>query len=492
MEFPENGTQALGRAGAFVAKADDPSAVVLNPAGLGWVKGYNILFNNNLIKQDLCFRRDGNYPGEPAPYSFAGQPYPKICRSLDGIFYVPMVVGTADFGLKQWTFSLGGYGPHAVGRRHFPMMVTVKDPDGRTIRAPGPTRYDTDDMNIVLMFYTAAVAYRPVEWLSFGAALQMIYTESHYATWVPLSANQDPDSDVRFQILTKGTSVTGILSTLVNPVRGLWIGLSVRLPVRAKTKGDAWLRLPAYMSALGAPIQWMEGKKKAEMYLDVPLLLRTGIRYAWKMPGAPEAPDLADIELNIMWERWSSIVSMDTKLNATLLDQPMETFALNHFYQDVAEYRLGGSFTVPRLLGGGWLTFRLGTYYGSDASPKEYTRMNYAAWARAGIFAGISYRIAGVDLQLGFSHIWNGTGKAWRPWTFDATRRVDASCVQPINAFVAPTPVRCDPTALTETQQRSDISRGTWKGSFTTLSLGFNLRFDELHRTIKQGRITSE
>ena len=63
------------------------------------------------------------------------------------------------------------------------------------------------------------------------------------------------------------------------------------------------------------------------------------------------ADNLVDLEFDLIWERWSSIVSMDTKLNATLLDRPMEVFALNHFSQDVAEYRLGGSFTVPRRLG---------------------------------------------------------------------------------------------------------------------------------------------
>ena len=488
MEFPENGTQALGRAGAFVAKADDPTAIVLNPAGLGWVKGYNVLFDNNLTKQDLCFKRDGNYPGQPAPYSYAGQPYPKICRSLDGIFYVPMVAASADFGLKNWTFALGGYGPHAVGRRQFPMTATVQDSEGRNIRAPGPTRYHTDDMNIILMFYTLAAAYRPLPWLSFGAALQIVYAEMNYATWVPLSASQDPDSDVRFEILTKGVNATGILSTLMNPVKGLWIGLSTRLPARLQTKGDAWLRLPAYMAALGAPLQWMDGKQKAEMPSDLPLAVRSGIRYAWKMPNAPGAPDLADLEFDFIWERWSAIVSMDTKMNASLLDQPMEVFALNHFYQDVTEFRLGGSFTIPRRLGGGWLTLRLGTYFGSDASPKAYTRMNYAAWARTGIFTGLSYRIAGVDLHLGFAHIWNGTGDAWKPWTFRATRRVDASCVQPISAFDAPAPVRCDPYALSETLQRSDISRGTWKGAFTVFSLGFNVRFDELYGAIKKER----
>ena len=481
MEFPENGTRALGRAGAFVAKADDPTAIVLNPAGLGYVKGLNLTFDNNLIRQGLCFQRAGQYPGEPAPYSFSGQPYPEVCRNLEGMFYVPMLSASYDFGLEDWTFALGGYGPHAVGRRQFPMTVTVRDPDGRPVRAPGPTRYDTEQMNIIVMFYTAAAAYRPASWLSLGAALQVVYAEVHYATWVPLSANQDPDSDIRFQIATKGASVTGLLSALAKPVKGLSIGASVRFPVKVTTRGDAWLTLPAYMSALGTPLEWMEGRKKASMITELPLALRTGIRYGQRIEGHPNAPELWDIELDVIWERWSAVVSMDTQLNATLLDDRMEVFKLNHFYQDTSEFRLGGSFTIPRKLGGGWLTIRLGTYYGSNASPKEYTRLNYAAWARVGLFLGLSYRIAGVDLHLAFSHIWNGDGQAWRPWSFRAERNVSASCIRPINAFESEDPIRCDPSAQ---DPERDISRGRYEGSFTTLSLGFTVRFDELYRVL--------
>ena len=32
-EIPDNGTEALGRGGAFVAKADDPTAIQYNPRG---------------------------------------------------------------------------------------------------------------------------------------------------------------------------------------------------------------------------------------------------------------------------------------------------------------------------------------------------------------------------------------------------------------------------------------------------------------------------
>ena len=485
MEWPDNGTRSQGRAGAFVAKADDPSAIVLNPAGLTQVKGTNLLFDNNLIQQGLCFKRAGSYPGTPGPYTYAGQPYPEICRSLTGTFYVPMVSMTTDFGLRDWTFAFGGYGPHAVGRREFPMAGSVTDTLGNRIRAPGPTRYDTDAMNVTVLFFTLAAAYKAADWLSLGAALQIVYAEIDYAVWVPLSAAFDPDSDIRFHIHTKGVTATGILSALANPWRGLFLGLAVRLPVHADTKGDAGLTLPASMSTMGSVIEWIPNTHQAEMTTDLPLAIRGGIRYAWSMKRGGNAPDLVDIELDVVWERWSAIKTMDTKLNATLLGDPMAVFALNHFYQDTAEFRLGGSFTIPRKIGPGWLTLRLGTYYGSNASPNEYTRLNYASWARIGLAGGFSYRLYGIDLHAGFIYVWNGDGKIWRPWSFTRKRHVKTSCVEAINAFDPPEAVRCD---LSSVNPNRDISSGTYQANYMSFSLGFSIRFDEMARSLRGSR----
>ena len=50
MEWPDNGTRSLGRGGAFTAKADDPTAIVLNPAGLGSIfPGANVRTHSHRI-----------------------------------------------------------------------------------------------------------------------------------------------------------------------------------------------------------------------------------------------------------------------------------------------------------------------------------------------------------------------------------------------------------------------------------------------------------
>ena len=85
-EIPENGTDVMGRAGAWTARADTPLAAGLNPAGLAG-QPTALTVSSNFTWQSQCFQRAGNYAG-PAlntgtPFQdegYVGQPYPEVCK----------------------------------------------------------------------------------------------------------------------------------------------------------------------------------------------------------------------------------------------------------------------------------------------------------------------------------------------------------------------------------------------------------------------------
>src|SRR6476660_7196136 len=85
-EFPDNGTEALGRGATFTAKADSPLALEYNIGGLAKQRGTKLLFDSNLVIQDFTFQRAGNYPVENAPGTmtplpYSGIPYPKVTNN---------------------------------------------------------------------------------------------------------------------------------------------------------------------------------------------------------------------------------------------------------------------------------------------------------------------------------------------------------------------------------------------------------------------------
>ncbi len=77
--MPGNGSEALGRGAAFVAKADDPTAIEYNPAGLAVQRGTKLLLDGHLIMSSYGFQRYGAYPGaRSAQQPWAGLSYPRV------------------------------------------------------------------------------------------------------------------------------------------------------------------------------------------------------------------------------------------------------------------------------------------------------------------------------------------------------------------------------------------------------------------------------
>ena len=79
-EFPDNGSEQMGRGGAWVARASDPLAVVFNPAGLAGQRTA-LTAQANLSIQNSCFTRVKAANDQTIETGFvdAGGTYPKVC-----------------------------------------------------------------------------------------------------------------------------------------------------------------------------------------------------------------------------------------------------------------------------------------------------------------------------------------------------------------------------------------------------------------------------
>ena len=135
-EFPDNGTEALGRGAAFTAKADDPTAVQYNLGGLARQRGTHLLLNGNLNFHEWSFQRAGSYADSAKDQAtpWGGSRYP-VDSDKGPAFFAPFIALTTDFGyFDRLTFAFAAFGPSAVGGRTFQLGVNG---------APGPGRYDS-------------------------------------------------------------------------------------------------------------------------------------------------------------------------------------------------------------------------------------------------------------------------------------------------------------------------------------------------------------
>ncbi len=139
-EVGDNGARALGRGGAYVAGAKDLTAIQYNPALLAKLRGTRFQYSHNLVWHDTSYQRaslDENIWGTT-------QDFERVEESENMFPLGAMGMVSSDFGLDNWTFALGVYGPPSVGKQRYPDY--------------GPQSFMLTEINVLLVYYSLAAA----------------------------------------------------------------------------------------------------------------------------------------------------------------------------------------------------------------------------------------------------------------------------------------------------------------------------------------------
>lgn len=407
-DIPDHGTEALGRGGAFVAKADDGTAIEYNIAGFARQRGTRITLDANAYIHGTSFRRSGVYSGDAAdsrtPYG--GLSYPTI-HDRESYFLSPILTISTDFGwFKRWTFAFGIYGPPAIGKHTFTeknpsgdIPATVTLPGG--LRAPGPARYDVAKLNVLILLPTWAVAVRPLKWLDAGLAAQLVYANFDLtsANITPLGSGTCPVADYAgcdayAQVSTTGYSFAFLVSLLAHPTEWLDVGATFRSPIDIDSSGTLHPTAP--------PGQFDLKDSPVTFSTKLPLWLRTGIRGVLRYPDGTER---ADLEADFVYENWGAeksdhIYSPDFLLGkGGVLDAHVV-----HNYKDTFGVRVGGAYNF-RL--GNWtrLITRLGFYFDSAATDAAYTRLDFNTAEKYGFTAGLGFKWKGLTINAAYAYV---------------------------------------------------------------------------------------
>lgn len=249
------GAEALGRGGAFAAKADSPLALEYNVAGLAQLRGTQVLVDGQLF-----------VPNE-------GTPCLDYQRHRQRPCYGGLVAASTDFGvLRRWTFALGVRLPELVTGYGLNLPTTL-DPGGSFFLWPR-----------ALLFSPAlAVAVQAHPRLAVGLALEdaMGLMLVPCPTSAPVGATDCSRSQVGAQ-------------SLLNPV--LQLGLLGNL-------GTATSRVLLAASLRSAPNLGREPVFAAPQRSSLPWTARLGARYLRRdESGRP----VADVELDGVAQLWSA------------------------------------------------------------------------------------------------------------------------------------------------------------------------------------------
>jgi long-chain fatty acid transport protein len=262
---PDQDARATGQGEAFVAQADDASAIYYNPAGLTQIKGTE--FTSGLMADFPDSRLKGGGPG----------------TEMNTEATLPHMYLTTDFGLTNSPYRFG-------------LGFTV--PFGNMANFPrsGPFRYLVTSASLAVYDITPTFAFKVNDHLSLGLGVDIYMGDTRLNRQVSFSPF--PDGSIHFGGKGAAAGVTAGLMWKITPQHT--IGLLYRSPFNIDFQGNGKLVTP-----LG------NQQKPADATIEFPQFIKGGYAFRpipqWKLE--------ADVE----WINWDT-------LNSVTLNAPGASF----------------------------------------------------------------------------------------------------------------------------------------------------------------------
>jgi long-subunit fatty acid transport protein len=396
--FGENGTKALLQGGAFVAQADDTTAMMHNPAGLAQLQGFHFATDLQLLNHAVTFWRmdpgfDVNNPRSLSnPVSNQG-----------GLFVSPFFSAAYNLAEISPKLTVGWalYGPPSVGRYVFPEIAF--DAEGKYTENPrklSSQRYAFLSNDIKVLYHTLSISYAAHPKVMAGVSLQVVVStfklsRTLYSGLVEPKTQFDEspsfDSTVSMNLIGKA-GFTFIAGVLVKPTDHFSIGASIRpqIPIRASGKLDIGLGEAA--RSLGTTVSGNE----AELALTLPLEFRAGIRVT-PMKGL-------GINLDFVYQGWQSIGELLlTPKDVTITigsgtPTQISPVRIPKKWDYSISGRLGASYDIKSIV-----TAHAGVMYETAASKDAYQSVEFLHFDRLFVTGGVSVHLGPLDLLAGIS-----------------------------------------------------------------------------------------
>lgn len=437
-EVPDMGARAIGRGAANVVGVEDGTAIHYNPGALAKMRGTTVMYNHGLMWHHTEFSRAtlSDAWGPDAGTEFGP------ARSKENLFPIlGTLVVTSDFGLDNWTFAAGVYGPNGVGKQTFP--------------AYGPQSLMMTELDVLLAYYTLGAAWKWKDVFGIGAVVQYAdLIRLNYGvvsdSVVTTGLNPVPDAESTQLVTTielqDRTGATAQLGAWYRPHRRLEIGASTRfVPVIFKPKGGVSVDKETLVTE----------DITVGMDLTLPVIARAGVRYIHDTG----TRQWFDVELDAVYESWSMLKSFDLDVQGQLNGQELQELSIAKNWRDTVSVRLGGDVhPLPP-----YLTLRTGAFFETAASPDNYSNIDFPSFRRVGVGAGFSAGAKGAYLTVGYMHV------------FQEKRTVSEEFGKVFGQRpLRPCPDNCDGLSGVP------ANAGTFNTGFDLLTIGIDLRFREM------------
>ena len=279
--FSDRGVRPVGRAGAFVAGADDLGAIWYNPAGIAFA-GNSFLFDASYLRFGSTFqRRTAVHDPSTGAETIQGSNYFPEVKGTSPLIPLPTIAISNNFGLENWNFAFGMMAPYSALTTYPEEQI---DFQGRKV--PAPQRYSLITLNgSALVVLSLNAAWKPSDKFAIGAGLQMLtgtfVSKLAFSACPPdrfVCSAEQPDYDALAQLHvgpifapSGNFGMIGVVSD--SPTSEVRLGAMVQLPFWINAKATTKMQLPTAPIFANASVDGQD----ATVSFRLPPIVRLGI-----------------------------------------------------------------------------------------------------------------------------------------------------------------------------------------------------------------------
>ena len=353
------GSRAQAMGGAFIAIADDPSAVFWNPAGITQFDGKTVgLYFTDIIPS-------GSYKFDLAGVDAS---FSKHYSAGLFAFYIPLS-DNLTAGLAVYTPS--GLGTNWDGK-DFVTLTGGKELEWMS--------------KIAMVTVSPVIAYKISDTLSLGVALNANYGTMKLKTSAGTAQYAEDSSGW-------GYGVT--IGVLAKPSDSLSFGLSFKTASKVSLSGDVTMEAMAAFSQLfGATIPTTSSFTRD---ITWPMWFGAGVAF--------RPMDKLTLSADIQWTQWSKedviVTNYENNLWKLIFSQtPDKEEEMVLHWKDATQFRVGAEYAVNDTI-----AIRAGYYYDPSPAPDETMNILLPSFNFNAITFGIGIRGESFNLDIGIEYL---------------------------------------------------------------------------------------
>jgi long-chain fatty acid transport protein len=382
--LPEAGAKAMGMGMAFVAQADDPSAIYYNPAGIVQLEGQNVMIGGTYIREN-----GAKFTGT-TPLTFNTFMGPFDTRSetqKDLDFFVPNAYWTRKAS-PNFAYGVGIFVPFGLGQEYENRQTSI-------------FRNQVTNVEIMTLVVNPTVAWKINDVLSVGAGIDFMYGQADLsqAGVVTLPPPGPPQLNIfQLDLDGDGTAWGYNFGVLLTPTENLKVGASYRSSFKLEIDdadvdiGDINSTVPFIPPGPFTAAQVFGGTSfhtSASTTINMPATFQLGVAYI---------RNRLTLEVDLDWTFWHTFktLAIDIRDNNGLLPDAVRP----EDWDDVVGVNVGAEYRVTEPL-----SLRLGFRWDPTPVPADTLSPLLPDADRLFYSAGAGYKVRNWTFDLSYMYV---------------------------------------------------------------------------------------